>query len=97
MYTLYILYNQIIDKFYIGTTNNLKRRLWEHNNLRSKKRFTNKQKGKWNLVYIEEYSDKILAIKREKVMKKQKSRNFIEDLIKNQKSANSSMDRAAAF
>ena len=67
------------------------------NNLKSKKRFTNKQKGKWNLVYIEEYSDKILAIKREKMIKKQKNRNYIEDLIKKGKSANSSMDRAAAF
>ncbi|HPT22655.1 MAG TPA: GIY-YIG nuclease family protein [Bacteroidales bacterium] len=38
MYTLYILYSESFDRFYVGYTNDIERRLSEHN--RKKGKFT---------------------------------------------------------
>lgn len=35
----------------------------------------------WKLVYSEEYSDKTSAIKREREIKRKKSRRYIEELV----------------
>ena len=35
-YTVYILYSVLIDKFYVGYTNNIERRLKEHNRRKGK-------------------------------------------------------------
>lgn len=81
MYYLYILYNREIDKYYVGQTNNLARRLFEHNNHKSKKRYSSKQKGTWKIVYKECFQARSLAIIREREIKKHKSRNYIKELI----------------
>lgn len=75
----YILYSEAIDKFYIGHTNDLVRRLSEHN--RTKGKFTDKGIP-WKLVYTEAYSSKDEAARREKQIKRKKSRRYIEWLIK---------------
>ena len=67
-YYVYILSNQTNSTLYIGVTNDLKRRLYEHKNKLidsfSSKYNTNK------LVYFEETSDVKTAIQREKNLKK---------------------------
>ena len=55
MYTLYILYSENIDRFYVGYTNDLQRRMSEHN--RQKKKFTDKGIP-WKIVYTEKYYSK---------------------------------------
>jgi putative endonuclease len=46
----YVFYNHTLNKFYIGSTNNLKRRIKEHQN---KKTQTTSRGGEWKLVYFE--------------------------------------------
>jgi putative endonuclease len=68
------------NSFYTGYTNNLERRLEEHNE--GKSRYTSK-KIPWKIVYFEEFGEKSDAIKREFFLKKQKSREFYLRLIDN--------------
>ena len=77
-YSVYILYSASLDKYYVGYTNDIIRRLSEHNRMKGK--FTDKGIP-WELVYNENYSDKISAENREKEIKRQKSRKYIESLI----------------
>ena len=67
-YFVYILSNYTNSTLYVGMTNDLKRRLYEHKNKLiegfSSKYNTNK------LVYFEETSDVKTAIQREKNLKK---------------------------
>lgn len=86
-YYVYILTNKINTVFYIGITDNLSRRLYEHKN-ELVDGFTKKYKLK-KLIYFEEYQDVNEAIKREKQLKnwhrswkinliKEKNPNFID-------------------
>jgi len=79
MYTVYILYSKSINRYYVGYTNDLERRLPEHN--RKNGKFTDRGVP-WELVYKEEYQAKEKAMSREKEIKSKKSRNYIEELIR---------------
>lgn len=74
----YILYSPTLDKFYVGSTNDLKRRLQEH--IDSSSGFTGKAKD-WEMKYTEAFADRTLAIKRELQIKKWKSKSMILNLI----------------
>ena len=67
-YYIYILTNKNNNVLYIGVTNNLQRRLYEHQN-KLVDGFTKKYNVN-KLVYYEVYGDIEEAIKREKVLKK---------------------------
>ena len=75
---VYILYSNHLDKYYVGYTSNLKKRLTEHNNGVSL--YTAKASD-WLLKYSEQLPDRISATNREKEIKKKKSRKYIEWLI----------------
>jgi putative endonuclease len=78
IYTVYILYSQSKDKYYIGYSQNPSERLLEHNAGAT----TSTRPGiPWIMVYTEECADKTTAIKRENAIKKMKSRKYIEKLI----------------
>jgi putative endonuclease len=81
MFVVYILYSNSLDKYYIGYTSDLKRRLSEHN--RKKGKFTDCGIP-WSLVYLERYELKREAMKREKFIKLQKSRQYILSLLSSQ-------------
>ena len=66
MYYVYILEN-LEGKKYIGYTNNLNKRLEEHNTERGAK-YT--QNSKWEIAYIEGYRTQTQAMKRERSIKK---------------------------
>ncbi len=78
MYFIYILYSQKIDKYYVGCTENLEKRLEEHNAGLSN--FTSKGTP-WVRVYFEQLNSLSEARKREIEIKKKKSRKYIEFLI----------------
>lgn len=78
MYTMYILKNSLIGRHYIGSTNDLVRRVIEHN--RGQTRST-KQKGVWELVYSEEFETAIEAKKRELQVKSYKGGNGFKNLL----------------
>ncbi|MFH1325911.1 MAG: GIY-YIG nuclease family protein [Candidatus Falkowbacteria bacterium] len=71
---VYILYNAEHDKFYIGQTYNLDKRLFEHNNKLST--YTAKYSGEWKIVYNEQYTTRAEAMNREKFLKKQRKNFF---------------------
>ena len=75
---VYIIYSTSLNKFYIGYTSDLEKRLSEHNNCISN--YTSKASD-WILKYSEPFSSRGLAMKREKEIKKKKSRTYIEFLI----------------
>jgi len=59
MYKVYVLKSKEMDELYYGYTNDLERRLSEHN----------KEKDCWELVYYEAYKSEIDARTREKRLK----------------------------
>ena len=67
-YFVYIMASDRNGTIYIGVSNNLTKRVWEHKNS-VVKGFTDKYHVH-KLVYYEMYSDIQLAIKREKLLKK---------------------------
>ncbi|MFH0969807.1 MAG: GIY-YIG nuclease family protein [Patescibacteria group bacterium] len=77
-YFIYIAYNKTFDKFYIGQTNNLARREFEHNNKLSK--YTAKYSGDWKILYTENYNSRAEAMRREKFLKNQKNKDFYRKL-----------------
>lgn len=67
-YYVYILTNKLNTTLYIGVTNNLKRRIYEHKN-KLVAGFTQKY-NLTQLIYFEEYNDIEQALNREKQLKK---------------------------
>lgn len=80
---VYIMTNKKRGRFYIGVTNNLIRRAYEHRN-KLIDGFT-KRYNLTKLVYFEEISGQIEAIEREKFLKKA-FRNYKISLIEKQNS-----------
>lgn len=78
MYYVYILKSQKNSKLYVGYTNDLKRRIKEHNNDNST--FTS-QNGPWKLIYYEVFTSKLDAIREEKFLKSGKGRERIKYLL----------------
>ena len=79
---VYVVYNKMHDKIYVGQTNNVDRRLIEHNSQRlNKKQHTSKFSGQWMLIYEEEFDNRSLAIAREKELKSHQGREFLKQYI----------------
>ncbi len=78
---LYILFFESFDKFYVGQTNTIEKRIWQHNNLEVDS-FTSKYRP-WKLVAQFNFPSREKAMKVERFIKKQKSRAFILKLIEN--------------
>lgn len=76
---VYILFSLKLNKYYVGSTTDLQRRLVEHN--RGKEKFT-KTGVPWLLVYSEAFEQITAARKRELEIKKKKSRKYIESIIR---------------
>ena len=75
----YILYSEKLNKYYVGSTTDITRRLEDHN--RGKEKFT-KTGCPWVIVYTEIFTELLDARRREASIKKQKSRKYIEALIR---------------
>jgi putative endonuclease len=78
MFHVYIIYAETMNKFYIGSCQNLENRVQDHLNKRSK--FTKITKD-WALKYSEKFETRSEAVQRELKIKKMKSRIYIEKLI----------------
>ena len=91
MHYLYILKNKQTGKHYIGSTNNLERRIREH---RLGKVRTTRILKTFELVYTETYNTIEEARLREKKLKSYKNATYFEKLINR---AGSSTGRANPF
>ncbi|HMM62151.1 MAG TPA: GIY-YIG nuclease family protein [Candidatus Saccharibacteria bacterium] len=80
MYDVYVIYNSVADKYYIGQTEDIARRLVEHNN-HTYKSYTSRFPGEWKLIHIESVSTRSEALKREKGLKSGRGREYIRLII----------------
>lgn len=78
MWSVYILLNNKKNKTYIGSTNNFKNRIEEHN--RSKV-ISTKNQGPWIPIYLEFYPDEISARERERKLKTSAGRRYLKKII----------------
>jgi putative endonuclease len=75
----YLLQSETTGRFYIGHTENLTKRIFEHNSNRT---LSIRNRGPWKLVHAEEYATRAEAARRERQIKKMKSRKWIENLAR---------------
>ena len=79
MYYVYVLLSLKDKKFYIGYTNNLKRRLNEHN---SGKNISTKSRLPLKLIYYESHLSKADAARREKYFKTAKGKSTLRQMLR---------------
>ena len=80
MYYVYTLISNKDQKLYTGYTNDLTRRLKEHNN---KENFSTKYRTPFELIHYEAYQNKEDAKNREKFFKTGWERQYVKRVLKN--------------
>ena len=78
MYYVYILRIEKTGRYYIGQTKDLAKRLEKHSRGETK---SIKNRGKFDVVYVEECSSRSEAIRREKQIKSYKAGNAFKRLL----------------
>ena len=79
MYYVYVLLSLKDKKFYIGFTNDLKRRLKEHN---SGKNISTKSRLPLELIYYEAHLSKADAERRERYFKTTKGKSTLRQMLR---------------
>ena len=79
MFSVYILFSEEHDKYYVGQTDDLERRLLQHNEL-SENSFTSRYRP-WELVLVIQVPDRTTAIRMERFIKQQKSKKYLREVI----------------
>ena len=74
-YTVYVLSSLVAKKSYVGFTNDLERRIHEHNSGRS---YFTKQYKPWKIIYTEIFDSLEKARKREKYLKSGIGKEFLK-------------------
>jgi putative endonuclease len=77
-FTLYILRSETTGRYYVGQTQNLNYRLEYHSANYS---LSLRNRGPWKLIYQEAFESRAEAVRRERYIESQKSRQFIENLV----------------
>ncbi|HET8573306.1 MAG TPA: GIY-YIG nuclease family protein [Edaphocola sp.] len=72
------MYSEVTDKYYIGSTQDLEKRLFRHN---SKHMMATKVGAPWKIVWCQQFETRAEAYSKEMEIKKKKSRKYIERLI----------------
>jgi len=76
MYTVYVL-KSLEGKRYTGLTNDLGRRLTEHNAGHTK----STKNRQWEIVYTEEFPNRVDARNREKYLKSAAGRRYLQSIL----------------
>jgi len=76
-FCVYILQSESSGRYYVGQTHNLEERVAYHQGNYSK---ALKNRGPWKLVHVEEFATRSEAVRRERYIKQQKDRGFIDAL-----------------
>ncbi|MDO8499399.1 MAG: GIY-YIG nuclease family protein [bacterium] len=80
MFTVYILYSEKLQRRYIGSTDDIKRRFKEHNS--GKVSFSSKGVP-WKIIYLEMFTNKKDAQNEERFLKTGKGRDRMKYLLQN--------------
>ncbi len=78
MFTVYVLRSKSTGKLYIGQSNNLERRLLEHQS--GIARYT-RGRGPWELIFTETHANRGEAMRKEQFLKSGQGRAFLKDLL----------------
>lgn len=76
---VYILQSEATGRYYVGQSEHLQERVAYHNANYSK---ALKNRGPWKLVHTEQYVTRSEAVRRERDIKRQKDRRFVEGLVR---------------
>ena len=76
--TFYILQSEKNGKFYVGSSDDLNRRILEHNSGQTK---STKSGKPWEIVFSFDFDDSIAGLNAERRVKSLKSRKIIEKII----------------
>ncbi|MEM9921334.1 MAG: GIY-YIG nuclease family protein [Bacteroidota bacterium] len=77
MFVVYIIYSHTIDRFYVGSTQNLDDRMKRHNSGRSK--YT-KRGMPWVIITTFELASRPEAVRLEKKIKKRGIKRYLSDI-----------------
>ena len=91
-YFVYILYSEKLDKFYIGTTTDVEKRILEHNTSHYKDSFSVRGVP-WTLFHSIVCESSAQAYSLERFIKKMKSSVFIRNLKDNPELINSILEK----
>jgi putative endonuclease len=78
MYFVYVLQSEKDGRLYKGFTEDLKRRIKEHNNGKNK---STKGYIPWKLIYFEEVKSRLEAREREKFFKSGSGREYLKNIM----------------
>ena len=79
---VYVLVSESTCRRYIGQTQDLNRRLTEHNTPdHNPRKFTSRNTGPWRLVYSEEHATRSAAMQRERWLKSGAGRAWLDRSI----------------
>ncbi len=79
MFYTYVIQSKKDDKWYTGSTNNLRKRLKEHND---NKVFSTKGRGPFDLIYYEACMNEQDARTREKYLKSGMGKRYLKNRLK---------------
>jgi putative endonuclease len=85
IFYVYILYSQIRDRYYVGSTDDIDRRFHEHNSGKSK---STRSGRPWKIMYTEVFTTLSSAVQRELEIKRKKRRSYLEFLINSHQKSN---------
>ena len=81
MYFVYVIYSVKLNRFYTGTTDDLDKRIEQHNSVFYPNSFTSKGIP-WELKVFFSFENSLHAYFAERFIKRMKSKIFIEKIIK---------------
>ena len=79
---MYVLVSESTGRRYVGQTDDLARRLAEHNDPNHNvRKYTSRQKGPWRLVHVESFPTRSEAMRRERWLKSGAGRQWLDPEI----------------
>ena len=79
IFWVYVLFSKTAEKRYVGQTDDLDRRVREHNDpSHNPMKFTSKHPGPWVLVYSEQFETRSEAMRRERWLKSGQGRAWLD-------------------
>ena len=82
MFWTYILYSLILDRYYIGQTDDIRSRIQHH--LEGDTSYT-RQASDWQLLFLQEHATRTAAVRLEREIKHKKSRLSIQRYLKDRR------------
>ncbi len=84
MHYLYIIYSKSLNKYYVGESHDVKKRLEQHKNHHYKSNFS-RRASDWELLLQKQLENREQALYLEKFIKRMKSKKFTEKVINDPK------------